>query len=90
MNVSWNSDGNITVAGEFIPNSNIYVIFTELYKLRPDFKLPGYVTLASYLLNAGLGHLFRKGRYWFTNRSKQFKVPEEQTGSGEVWFYIGD
>ena len=90
MNVGWNADGNVTVANEFIPNSNIYNIFTELYKLKPDLKLPGYITLTSYLLNAGLGHLFLKGRYWFTNRSKRFKASEEQTGSGQVWYFIGD
>lgn len=95
MNVSWNADGNITVASEFIPNSNIYAIFTELYKLKPDLKLPGYITLTSYLLNAGLGHLFLKGRYWFTNRSKRFNYKgapfEDQTGHGQKkWYFIGD
>lgn len=91
MNVSWNSDGNVTVANEFIPNSNIYEIFVELYKFKPNLNLPGYITLASYLLNAGLGDLFVRTHYWFTTRRlKNFKASEDQTGKGQVWYYIGE
>jgi hypothetical protein len=94
MSVSWNSDGNITLGNEFIPDSNIYVIFSELYKAKPDINQVGYVELASFLMNAGLGHLFRKTRFWFTNRSTKTKLPI-QTGSGshslaDPWYYIGD
>lgn len=92
MNVSWNPDGNLTIANEFIPNSNIYDVFTELYSLKPKLNLPGYITLANYLLNAGLGHLFVRSGYWFiTRRLKNFTPSaEEQTGAGQLWYYIED
>lgn len=90
MNVRWNDEGNITVDDEYIPDSNIYTIFQELYKRRPSFNVPGYVELASFLVNAGLGHLISKSKYWFTVRPKKFK-PIQQIGSGEApWYYIGD
>ena len=78
MNVRWNDEGNVIVADEFIPNSNIYAIFTQLYKIRPDYDVPGFATLASYLLNAGLGHLFLKHKYWFNVNFAALSAAKQQ------------
>jgi len=90
--IRWNHKFNVTVDNEFIPQSNIYKIFGELYNSRPDLRVPGYVKVASHLMNAGLGRLLRKHPdFWFTSRprsqhwKKLKKIPKTQP-----WFYIGD
>jgi hypothetical protein len=90
MLISWNtSTGEVIVNGETIPDSNIYSVFKELYTEHPDHNVSGYVTVASALLELGLGYLFHKTHLSYFSRKRNFKEPE-QAGEGVPFYFIGD
>lgn len=92
LSIHWTENGVISVTGDQIPNSNIYVVFPELYKFHPNLKIPGLTNVLQYLCSYGLGHLIRKTKYWFLVRhSKSRKL--NQIGKGLPkdipWYYLG-
>lgn len=89
MRINWNEDGVVTIDGEQIPGSNMRDIFRQLFSIKPDFNMPGYVSVTSALLDAGLGHLFRKKSFWFTCRRQNFKpVAFQDANQSSNWFFI--
>lgn len=90
MLITWNKNtGEVIVNGDTIPDSNIYSVFRELYEQHPDSNVSGYVTVASLLLDLGLGYLFHRSHLHYFARKRNFKEPE-QAGEGLPFYFIGD
>lgn len=79
--VNWTKEGQLSINGQQIPNSDIYSVFKELYSSNPDTKVNGYVPLASLIFELNKGHLINKGKFWFITR-KETNNQGQQTGSG--------
>lgn len=95
MTIFWSPvDEVLTIKDKKIPNANIYRVFSELYKSKPDYQVNGYIPLVNFILNAGQGHLINKTKFWFLARRQKLKGKENQVGGSESdlddWYFIGD
>jgi hypothetical protein len=93
MLVRWDFDGVITIEGEQIPHTDIYTAFEQLYSTHPDFKVPGYVGLASLILDSGLGSLICKASFSFNSRKRKFNLKQDSykvKNKVTPWYYIND
>lgn len=93
MKVNWNAQGVVSLDNAEISNSNIYSVFKELFSPNPDLSMNGYLQLASFLLNSGMGHLINKKKFWFTARKTKTKLfkKAQQCGGGDMssdWYFI--
>jgi len=92
--VRWDIDGVITLEDEQIPNTNIFNIFPQLYSTDPDFKVPGYISLASVILDAGLGSLVCTHSFSAnTSRKRKFSYKDQTHKVGKKvtpWYYLND
>ena len=84
--LTWNSDGIIFVDQTSIPQSNIFVLFPYLFKMKHPKDLPGFEDFVKKIEEMGLGHLIIKnGR---SKRSQQMNLNSTLKQS-DNWWYIG-
>jgi hypothetical protein len=79
--LTWNSDGIIFIDQTSVPESNIYVLFPYLYKMKHPKNLPGFDDFIKKLHEMGLDHLILK-RYSPLQRAK----PTSKQSTVNWWF----
>lgn len=89
LEVNWSSDGILTIEGTQISDSNIYVVFPQLYKLKPNYKLSGLLTLQNYIFSSGLSKLVRIAASKHLVRPQDSNLKYEKS-SDDLWYYIGN
>jgi len=91
LQIDFNSNGDLFIDGQNIPNANIYLIFPELFirkKKRPIIGLSELATKISYL---GCGFLIAKGITKGLKRPKNYKIHESTEHSLKEfknWWYV--
>jgi hypothetical protein len=97
--LTWNSDGIIFIDEVSIPNSDIYVLFPNLFKKNHPKNLPGFQDFVQKLNDMGLDHLISQGASSPKKVAKNQKseVHKRLTTSSETpsssssvnWWYLG-
>lgn len=91
--ISWNSEGVLFLDGNSIPQSNMYKLLPEVFKLHPDYSLPGFKEFVKKLASLGLGLLINRSILrGLTRREKienESDIYDYITKNTKNWYYIG-
>lgn len=91
LTFSYNSKGEVYIDQTSVPNSDMFIIFPELFE-RKQKSVPGLSEVATKIAFLGLGHLINCGITKGLKRQKSFK--ENPSVSSQIrnlkhWYYIG-
>ena len=87
VELTWNSDGVIFIDQTSIPQSNIFVLFPYLFKMKHPKDLPGFDDFLQKIQEMGLGHLtVKKIRSKKSEMNMNVNLNPKQSDN---WWYIG-
>jgi hypothetical protein len=81
--LTWNSDGIIYVDQTSLPQSNIFLLFPYLFKMKHPKNLPAFEDFRKKIYDMGLDHLIVK-KYKAKAQSNQMSDSKKQ--SVNWWF----
>jgi hypothetical protein len=79
--LTWNSDGVILIDQTSIPNSDIYLLFPYLFKMKHPKNLTGFEDFQKKIYEMGLDHLIVK-------RYKPVKENKKTSNEPLNWWYL--
>jgi hypothetical protein len=80
--LTWNSDGIIYIDQISLPQSNIFLLFPYLFKMKHPKDLPAFEDFRKKIHDMGLDHLIVKK---YKEQPRQMTVAKKQT---ENWWYL--
>jgi len=91
LQIDFNTKGDLFIDSQSIPNSNIFVIFPELFNCKKKRPIFGLSELATKISTLGWGHLIVKGIAKGLKRPKNYKIHEKTQHSlseFKNWWYM--
>ena len=83
--LTWNSDGVIFVNQTSLPQSDIYILFPYLFKMKHPKTLPGFDDFVEKIIDMGLGHLIVKKK----GRTANVSSIKSKTENSTNWWFLG-
>ncbi len=91
--LTWDSEGILFIDGVSIPNSNMFILFPNLFKKNCNFKLTGATELVAKIDQMGLKDFLPKSSLndakTINYEKRNSPTPEKEIVKNEQWWYLG-
>lgn len=91
--LTWNSDGQVFIENESVPEANFFRLFPSLFSYKvSNNEMPGYAEFVSQIADMGLGHLV--GQKMLRGFKRKFKIVNQNelyntVKRNDKWYFLG-